>query len=215
MIFIYILLFFLIIFIFMYIIVIIYYYNISYLPEFIPDQIIRQNEGLADISHFIRIREDINRYILDINTLDANIINIKQEINRLENTIEIQQLTIRTLRDELRKIEEAIDDQINLEIGQVDLPSILMPLYILLETDTYIKYYIYKNVLQFTYKFIYLTQLNIRKNTNVTKTTLLLNNLNLTNIYVNKINTYMYDKISIDIYKFIQLLNLYNSIRNV
>ncbi|CCU56057.1 unknown similar to AMEV137 [Choristoneura rosaceana entomopoxvirus 'L'] len=209
MIFIYILLFFLIIFIFIYILVITYYYNISYLPNHIPDEIIKQGEGVGDISHFIRIREDINKYTVDIKYLDINIINIKQEISRLENTIEIQQLTIQTLRDEITKIEEALDDQINLETGRINLQDNLIPLYILLETDNYIKKYIYMNILQFTRKFIYVSVLyNKIKNANKKSILPILNNVNITFTYINNINNYMYNKISNDVYKFILISDI-------
>ncbi|CCU55510.1 unknown similar to AMEV137 [Adoxophyes honmai entomopoxvirus 'L'] len=208
MIFIYVLLFFLIIFIFIYIIIIIYLYNISYLPAFVPDEIIRQSEGSGDISNFIRIREEIIEYSNNIGILNNNISGIRQEIARLENTIEIQQLTIQTLRDELIKIENALYDQINLEVGSVNLRDNLQPLYILLESDYRIKKYIYSNVKDFIYKFIYLSQLyNKAKYSTYTKKLLANVFINLT--YTQNINKYLYNKIKNDNSKLIYVNQLF------
>ncbi|CCU56377.1 unknown similar to AMEV137 [Mythimna separata entomopoxvirus 'L'] len=201
MIFIYILLFFLVIFIFAYIVFLFYIYNISFLPKFIPEEVVRQGEGLDDISQFIRIREEINEYIYNIDVLTLNTANIRQEISRLENTIEIQQLTINTLKDELNSIEGALEDQINLETSKVDLEGILVPLYVLLETNTIIKIYIYINIREFMYKFIYTSVLlnATRNSVIITPVKPLLTNLFVTIDYISNVTNYINNRVRNDI----------------
>lgn len=200
--------------VFTFIFVFIYLYNISYLPLFIPTEIVRQGEGIGDISNFIRIRDEIINYEYDINVLNTNISNIRRDIINLENNIEIQQRTINTLRDELINIENALENQINLDINIINLNQIINSLNIFILSSNHVKTYIYINVKDFIYKFIFLSQiLNVTNNLQLNKKIINdLNNIFIFNTIISAIKNYIYNKIYDDINKIILTSSLLNSI---
>jgi hypothetical protein len=159
MIFIYILLFIVICFI----ILLYYSYNISFLPKFMQNEIIREGT-IGDISHFINVREDINKFNALINGINSDISNLELTVLRNENTIDIQNASINTLKDELAKIEEALEYQQNINNRRILLGPSVKPFYIFYTLENYTKLYIYSKIMYDVSNIIYTSKLyeNIR-----------------------------------------------------
>lgn len=132
--------------------------NISYLPKFVPNEVIKQGETI-NIAEFIKIKDEINEYNSLIMDLNNKISEIEKEILKSENNINIQLSTIETLKDELKKIEEALDQQEHVINRKLFLDKTVKPFYALKIIDYNYKNYAYSTLKTDFMRLIYLMKL--------------------------------------------------------
>ncbi|AAC97625.1 ORF MSV068 hypothetical protein [Melanoplus sanguinipes entomopoxvirus] len=120
-------------------------YTISYLPLYIPNEIVKQG-GTIDISEFIELQEEQIKYEGLINDLQNSIYSSNEIINKYNNTIDIQETTIETLKNTLRQLEEVIDQQQNIQERLYRLQDTIQPLVTLMLIERQIKIYIYNKI---------------------------------------------------------------------
>ncbi|BAO49499.1 hypothetical protein [Alphaentomopoxvirus acuprea] len=139
-------------------------YKNSFLPLFIPLQILRQGSE-SDVTEFIRLRENIVELNNRIADTRAELDSIQSEIRMFENQIDIQQSTINTLRNELLDIERILEEQQNITTRIFILKDTIKPLSVFLFLENYIKSYIYNKIKNDIVKLILLIKLKNNINT--------------------------------------------------